>query len=132
VSVVCSATCHLGCSYLCQKQICHVGIFLDISFTAVTHGIIPHADDGDGIGCQLGTDCWLHNRRCLQTPIGGMLESEGFMYIATPAAMVHAIAEHTYQTFPFRDNQTTLFHRAVTRFNLQEDKEVIIRGISRV
>jgi len=61
-----------------------------------------------------------------------MLESEGVMHIANPAAMVHAIAEHTSQTFPFRDNHTTLFHRAVTRFNLQEDKEVIIRWISRV
>jgi hypothetical protein len=30
----------------------HVGIFFDISFTEATHGIIPHADDGDVIGWQ--------------------------------------------------------------------------------
>lgn len=53
------------------------------------------------------------------------------MHIATPAALVRAIIEHTNQTFPFKDNHTTLFHRAATRFSLQEDKEVITCGISR-
>jgi hypothetical protein len=58
----------------------HVGIFLDISFTAEIYGIIPHADDGDVIGCQCVPTVvysWLHDRRCLQTPIGGGLEMVG-------------------------------------------------------
>jgi hypothetical protein len=42
------------------------------------------------------------------------------MHIATPAALVRAIIAHTNQTFPFKDNHTTLFHRAATRFSLQE------------
>jgi hypothetical protein len=46
--------------------------------------------------------------------------------------MVHAITEHTNQIFSFKDNYTTLFHRAATRFSLQEDKEVITCGISPV
>jgi hypothetical protein len=53
------------------------------------------------------------------------------MHIATPAVMVYAIAEHTNQTFPFKNNYLTLFRRAVTLFNLHEDKKVISRRISR-
>jgi hypothetical protein len=58
----------------------HVVIFLDISCIAVTHGIIPHADEGDVIDCQCVPTVaysWLHDRRCSQTPVGGVLEMVG-------------------------------------------------------
>ncbi len=51
-----------------------------MSVHTVTHGIIPHADDGDAIGCQCVPTVvysWLHDRRRLQTPIGGGLEMVG-------------------------------------------------------
>jgi hypothetical protein len=52
------------------------------------------------------------------------------MHIATSAALVPTITEHTNQTFPFNDNRATLFHRAARRFSLQANKEVITCGIS--
>src|SRR5215475_1882472 len=58
----------------------HVGILLDISCITVTHGIMPHSDEGDMIGCECVPTLvysWLHDRRCLQTPVGGVLEMVG-------------------------------------------------------
>jgi len=76
--------------------------------------------------------CQLRSVKALGKIFTVIVRSEGFMHIATPTAMVHAITEHTNQTFPFEDNPATLFHRAAMRFSLQEDKEVITCGISPV